>query len=88
MTSTQEGGMVIDEKELDNQGTTLDDENEIQEGKNGENGHPGDDDEHAAGHIDSEKVVGELSLEGQIHRQTAVLPCIKMTMIKNWGQLA
>ena len=51
-----------------------------------ENGHPGDNDEHTAGHIDSEKVVGELSLEGQIHRQTAVLPCIKMTI--NWGPLA
>ena len=73
---------------LDSQWTTLDDEKEIREDKNGENGHPRDDDEHTAGHIDSEKVVGELSLEGQIHRQTAVLPCIKMTMRKNWGQLA
>ena len=41
--------------------------------------HPRDDDEHTAGHIDGEKVIGELSLEGQIHRQAAVLPCIKVT---------
>ena len=44
--------------------------------------HPGNDDEHTAGHIDGEKVIGELSLEGEVHCQAAVLPWIKMTMIK------
>ena len=44
--------------------------------------HPRDDDEHTAGHIDGEKVIGELSLEGEVHCQAAVLPWIKMTMIK------
>ena len=36
--------------------------------------HPGHNDEHAAGHVDGEQVVGELPLEGQVHRQAAVLP--------------
>ena len=34
---------------------------------------PGHDDEHAAGHIDGDEVVGELPLEHQVHRQAAVL---------------
>ena len=34
---------------------------------------PGDDDEHTAGDVDGDQVVGELSLEHQVHRQTAVL---------------
>ena len=46
--------------------------------------HPRDDDEHTAGHIDGEKVIRELSLEGQIDRQTAVLPCIKMNLTKSY----
>ena len=36
---------------------------------------PGHDDEHAARHVDRDQVVGELSLEHQVHRQAAVLPC-------------
>ena len=31
-------------------------------------GDPGDDDEHAAGHVDGQQIVGELALEGQVHR--------------------
>ncbi len=34
---------------------------------------PGDDDEHAAGHVDGQQVVRELALESQIHRQTTVV---------------
>ena len=34
---------------------------------------PGDDDEHAARHVDRDQVVGELPLEHQVHRQAAVL---------------
>ncbi len=36
---------------------------------------PGHDDEHAGGNIDSEQVVRELSLQGQLHLQAAVLAC-------------
>ncbi len=35
---------------------------------------PGDDDQHAAGHVDGDEVVRELPLEHEIHRQAAVLP--------------
>ena len=52
---------------------------EVGENDSQDDVHPRDDDEHTAGHIDGEKVIGELSLEGQIHRQAAVLPCIKVT---------
>ena len=34
---------------------------------------PGHDDEHAAGHVDCQQVVGELPLEGEVHREAAVL---------------
>ena len=37
--------------------------------------YPGDYDEHAAGHVDGEQVVGELALERQVHRQATVLTC-------------
>ena len=33
---------------------------------------PGDDDEHAAGHVDGDQVVGELALENQLNFQTTV----------------
>ena len=33
---------------------------------------PGDDDQHAAGHVDGDEIVGELSLEDQVDRETAV----------------
>ena len=36
---------------------------------------PGDDDEHAAGHVDRDQVVGELPLEDQLHLEAAVLAC-------------
>ncbi len=36
---------------------------------------PGDNNEHAGGNIDSEQVVRELSLQGQLHLQAAVLAC-------------
>ena len=36
-------------------------------------GDPGHDDEHAAGHVDGEQVVGELTLERQVNRQATVL---------------
>ena len=36
---------------------------------------PGDDDEHAAGHVDGQQVVGELPLEGEVHGEAAVLAC-------------
>ncbi len=36
---------------------------------------PGDDDEHAAGDVDGEQVVGELPLEGEVHSQAAVFAC-------------
>ena len=35
---------------------------------------PGDDDEHAAGDVDGDEVVGELALEHQVHGEAAVLP--------------
>jgi hypothetical protein len=35
-------------------------------------GDPGDDDEHAAGYVDGEQVVGELPLEGEVYCQAAV----------------
>ena len=35
---------------------------------------PGHDDEHAAGHIDGDEVVGELPLEDQLNLQATVLP--------------
>ena len=34
---------------------------------------PGDDDEHAAGHVDGQQVVGELPLKGEVHGEAAVL---------------
>ena len=34
---------------------------------------PGHDDEHAAGHVDGDEVVGELALEHKVHREAAVL---------------
>ncbi len=34
---------------------------------------PGHDDEHAAGHIDGDEVVGELALENEVHSEAAVL---------------
>jgi hypothetical protein len=43
---------------------------------------PGDDDEHAGGNIDSEQVVGELSLQGQLHLQAAVLACNRQEELK------
>ena len=36
---------------------------------------PGDDDEHAAGDVDRDQVVGELPLEDQLHLEAAVLAC-------------
>ena len=36
---------------------------------------PGDYDKHAAGNIDCDQVVGEFSLEDQLHFQTTVLAC-------------
>ena len=33
---------------------------------------PGHDDEHAAGDVDGDEVVGELPLEHQVHRQATV----------------
>ena len=36
---------------------------------------PGDDDEHAAGHVDGQQVVGELPLKGEVHGEAAVLAC-------------
>jgi hypothetical protein len=36
---------------------------------------PRHNDEHAGGNIDGEQVVGELSLQGQLHLQAAVLAC-------------
>ncbi len=38
-------------------------------------GDPGDDDQHAARHVDGDQVVGELALEDQLHLQAAVLSC-------------
>ena len=38
-------------------------------------GDPGHDDQHAARYIDSEEVVGELTLKRQVHSQAAVLSC-------------
>ena len=38
-------------------------------------GDPGHDDQHAAGHVDGDQVVGELTLEDQLHLQAAVLAC-------------
>ena len=35
---------------------------------------PGHDDEHASGHVDSDEVVRELSLEHEVYREAAVLP--------------
>ena len=35
-------------------------------------GDPGHDDQHAAGDVDCQQVVGELSLEGKVNSQTAV----------------
>ena len=37
-------------------------------------GDPGDDDQHAAGDVDGDEIVGELSLEDELHLETAVLP--------------
>ena len=34
---------------------------------------PGHDDEHAAGHVDGDEVVGELALEHEVHGEAAVL---------------
>ena len=34
---------------------------------------PGDDDEHAAGDVDRQQVVGELPLKGEVHGEAAVL---------------
>ena len=36
-------------------------------------GDPGHDDQHAAGHVDGQQVVRELTLKRQVDRQTAVL---------------
>ncbi len=38
-------------------------------------GHPGDDDQHAARHVDGDQVVRELALEDELHLQAAVLAC-------------
>ena len=37
-------------------------------------GDPGDDDQHAAGDVDGDEIVGELPLEDELHLETAVLP--------------
>ena len=36
---------------------------------------PGDDDEHAGGHVDGEHVVGELPPQRELHQQAAVVTC-------------
>ena len=38
-------------------------------------GEPGDNDQHAGGHVDGQHVVGELPLECQLHQETAVFTC-------------
>ena len=48
---------------------------------------PGDDDEHAAGHVDGDEVVGELPLEDQVHRETAVLPSVGLDVAVAAGVL-
>ena len=40
-------------------------------------GDPGDDDQHTAGNVDCQQVVGELPFKGEVHREAAVLA---------WGQ--
>ena len=37
-------------------------------------GDPGDNDQHAAGDVDGDEIVGELPLEDQLHLEAAVLP--------------
>ena len=41
-------------------------------------GEPGDNHQHAGGHVDGQHVVGELSLQGQLHQETTVFTCIKI----------
>ncbi len=44
---------------------------------------PWDNDQHAARDVDGDEVVGELSLEHQVHRQAAVLPCINILIVES-----
>ncbi len=44
---------------------------------------PRDNDQHAARDVDGNEVVGELSLEHQVHCQAAVLPCINILTVES-----